>query len=948
MTALHTETASYPNHTETDVKNETGSALKLEEFAAKVENECVTGTAIDFDSFESAIETVEGIEVTALNDATAPVHDATKTATCPSYLCPRHYEELLSSGISQTIIEKNFRTINDSREVDRVLNRNTKRRTKHSDHLVPCWEVTGLDPLGWERTEDGVQIKPDNPEHDENGKPKKYIGATGYDTAPLFLETDDIDHWEKVLKNVSIPLFITEGAKKAGSGLSISLATISLPGVSTCRKMGRLHRNLEVFCKFGRTVYLCFDNDAMTKKPVIQALLAMGREISAKGAKVMVVVLPPGEAKGMDDFIYEHGEEEFKKLVDDALTIEEWRKRLEDQWAREASGANDSSRKVVIEKADIMGEKLTEEYRDKLIWNNEHKTWFLLGSSKPGIWGMVDDHVVETLIQANLQAKGIRGYGTDSYIVNIRKFISRNLCILKWQERQNCLPFEDGVVDIGTGKFEEHSPGNYLTWCLPRKYNNNVVSDWGSIRNWLSEAWTNPVDRETILCFFAASIQGRYDLQKFLYLVGTGGSGKGTLTRLLQVILGSRNTWAGKIENLADKNDCARLVGKRLAVFADQDKVTSGMQFFKNLTGGDYLPAKRLYKDGFDFLYEGLAIITANAPALLGAGSWIKRRAIVVNCNYQPEVERNLDAEFEPELAAFTRYLLSISNEQIDKVLKYDRPTSGAVTPAFWDMAQRQDSIAAWVEECIFFDERAFTQVGKNKDEWRDNAYNPEISTLFGSYHHYCRSTGLQGKSLNNFAPELEELCQKVLGYKFVVRDRNMSVRGFKGLRLRREVDSRVSDNLSHSILYDNPNVNHHDDHHDDLEVLLNKDYDNHDNQLEKKDFDKFEDSGVSEIITKVEITQTIEIGCHGCHPIDQEDHSASVFRHDDLGALRSSHFEHDNRGETLPTDTAATTTDTDAANASVAIVAQGILMSLWQQITANWDNEEQGSNAIL
>ena len=250
MTAQHTETASYPNHIDTDVKNETGSALKLSEFAEKVENECVTGSGIDFDSFESAIEIVEDIEVTALNDATAPVHEApndTISPTCPSYLCPRHYEELLSSGISQTIIEKNFRTIYDSREVDRVLNRNTKRRTKHSDHLVPCWEVTGLDPLGWERTEDGVQIKPDNPECDENGKPKKYIGATGYDTAPLFLETDDIDHWEKVLKNVSIPLFITEGAKKAAAGLSISLATISLPGVSTCRKMGHLHKILKHF-----------------------------------------------------------------------------------------------------------------------------------------------------------------------------------------------------------------------------------------------------------------------------------------------------------------------------------------------------------------------------------------------------------------------------------------------------------------------------------------------------------------------------------------------------------------------------------------------------------------------------------------------------------------------------------------------------------------------------
>ncbi len=134
----------------------------------------------------------------------------------------------------------------------------------------------------------------------------------------------------------------------------------------------------------------------------------------------------------------------------------------------------------------------------------------------------------------------------------------------------------------------------------------------------------------------------------------------------------------------------------------------------------------------------------------------------------------------------------------------HNRPTSKAVTPAFWDIAQCQDSIAAWIEECVIFDERAFTQVGKNKDEWIGKDYNPDASTLFGSYHNYCRGTGLQGKSLNNFAPELEELCQKVLDYKFVVRDRfGSGVRGFRGLRLCRETEPRVCDNLQTSP--DNP-----------------------------------------------------------------------------------------------------------------------------------------------
>jgi predicted P-loop ATPase len=270
----------------------------------------------------------------------------TETPTRPDYIDHDHWEEFLASAIKPSIIDKNFRSIHDSREVDRLLNRNAKRRTKHSDHLVPCWSVTGLDPLGWERTEDGVQIKPDTPEVDEKGKAQKYLGATGYDAAPLFLETDDIDYWDKVRRDLTIPLLITEGAKKAAAGLSIDRATVSVPGVSTCRKLGRLHRHLEVFCKFGRTTYLCFDNDTMQKKQVQHALLSLARDVAAKGAKVMVVMLPPGEAKGMDDYIAMHGKEAFNKLVENALTIEEWRKQLEAQWQRETAEKGDDQETI--------------------------------------------------------------------------------------------------------------------------------------------------------------------------------------------------------------------------------------------------------------------------------------------------------------------------------------------------------------------------------------------------------------------------------------------------------------------------------------------------------------------------------------------------------------------------------------------------------------------------
>lgn len=695
---------------------------------------------------------------------------------------------------------------------------------------------------------------------------------------------EDVDFWAWVKANPELIITITEGGKKALSLLSRGYIAIALygcnGGVLTKDALGeklantQLIPDLEGFACEDRAFVLAFDQDEKpaTKRIVGAAVKKLKQCLLAAGC-ASTDAKWKGSAKGVDDLVtLNGGGEAWDSCYAEAI------KKLEVQFGPDnptSDGEPRRSGKPPLE--DIIGFEIAETYKEKLVWNNNYKTWLFYEHFQPGIWHCVDNHFVETLIQTTLAARNIRGWGSDSYIVNIRKFISRKLVVFDWEERTNCLPFEDGLVDNVTGKFEEHSPGNHLTWCLPRKYNSPTITDWGNIRNWLSEAW-NPADVMIILCFFAAVIRGRCDLQKFLYLVGTGGSGKGTLTRLLQNILGEKNFWAGKIENLADKNDCARLVGKRLAVFADQDRVTSGLQFFKNLTGGDYLPAKQLYKDGFDFLFTGLALITANAPALFGAGSWMKRRGIVVNCNYQPSVQRNLDAEFKPELAAFTRYLLSISDEEIDQVLVHNRPTSGAVNHAYWDVAQRQDSITAWIEECVVFDERAFTQVGKNKDEWTGGNYNPDISTLFGSYHNYCRGAGLQGKALNNFSPELEELCQKVLGYKFVMRDRSMSVRGFKGLRLRRESDPRLSDSLCQPTTDPTPTPSQPTI---DPKLLQDKDSVNLDNNKSKNISSTDLENNFENSNSKSESVESFPKGSHNGHSNPQDDAVVVVSGHD-------------------------------------------------------------------
>ncbi len=669
------------------------------------------------------------------------------------------------------------------------------------------------------------QLRPDKPWGGKPGqKAPKYRTARGDEyTALLPKHPTDKNYWLDIetLKqrcysiNGHPMLVVTEGGFKAISLCSNSIPAIALLGVEMGLTPAKddpqgkryLVPELEKFARLEFGFILGFDADTYSKKPVKQALIKLARQLQK--FNVPVYSLPEWseeEGKGIDDYIQKKGIEAFREeLLSQAISFEDW----EDEYGSDAFEKKSSK----PPKPDIVGKEIAEKYRNTWIYCDELRTWLAYSLETEGIWTLVSEQYLAAEVDAILDARNIEGYGTNSYINNIIGSLKRKLFLRKWTEKSSTewLPFQNGVLELATGKLHPHSPGFRFTWQLPRDYV-IVESGWKAIDNWLTEATQgNQEYKELLICFAAGVLRGRNDLQKFLHLIGGGGSGKSTFTTLLTALIGEENTATLNLSDLEDKHEIARIFGKRLVVLPDQDKAAKKMSNFKRLTGQDRLSGRRLFENGFEFIFGGLTVVTSNFPIFhTNVGSWLTRRVKMIPFNYQcpAHKKRDLMKEFEPELGAFTSYLLSIPEKEIENVL--NGLGKEGLSATVWEAQMRSDGMAAWVNDHLIQDCLAKTKIGSNSKEWRDEEYDATRSTLYGSYVWYCQQTNRSAKSPQNFSAELLELTTRILGWKAEkgrVKLGGTSVRVIKGLRLRSPGDDRptVEEFLEGDRQGDNP-----------------------------------------------------------------------------------------------------------------------------------------------
>lgn len=227
-----------------------------------------------------------------------------------SGLFPQHAELLRASAVPPEVARaRQYRSVDTKARLEALHFGPAQRLVPGL--LVPLHDADGRCV--------GFQYRPDEPRTSANGRPVKY------ETPPKQPNRLDVPPGVgPLLGDPAVPLWVTEGARKADAAAALGIACVSLSGVWNWRTTNSDGGKVALpdwqdVALNGRRVVLAFDSDSRSNPSVGKALDALAGYLTSKGATVGVCSLPNGTdgKTGLDDYLAAgHDRDDLEQLVE--------------------------------------------------------------------------------------------------------------------------------------------------------------------------------------------------------------------------------------------------------------------------------------------------------------------------------------------------------------------------------------------------------------------------------------------------------------------------------------------------------------------------------------------------------------------------------------------------------------------------------------------------------
>ena len=454
-----------------------------------------------------------------------------------------------------------------------------------------------------------------------------------------------------------------------------------------------------------------------------------------------------------------------------------------------------------------IAEYLAEKYQSSLAWNTDLQEWYYYGSVTPGIWSKGSTERIGRLVKSEIgaiaheiaRASSKKPTYTISFVNGVTALLKFDLEVDKWNEAEGLLPLLNGVLDLESKKLLPHSPDNKLTWCLPYKY--NTLATCEPIQEWLLTMCGGDRDLVQLMrAYLLGIVRGRTDWQKYLELVGAGGTGKSTFTRLATALVGQDNVHTTTLKKLEkSKFETASIAGKRLVLINDSERYAGEVGKLKNLTGQDTLPFEVKFKQSRGgFTPSALVIVTTN-EVIQSADytSGLQRRRISIPMFNQIKSDRQKNliehkngkmyGDFLPYIPGLLNWVLDMDEDTATSIVKnYEAKVPSLLAMKAKTLVET-NPIADWLDNFIVYDATAKTNVGvakRDKDGSSPFWYLDTEKWLYPNYCEYCHNSGTKAVSLRRFVNLLSDLGKNQLGLD-IRKERDRFGSYFVGLKIR-------------------------------------------------------------------------------------------------------------------------------------------------------------------
>jgi len=349
----------------------------------------------------------------------------------------------------------------------------------------------------------------------------------------------------------------------------------------------------------------------------------------------------------------------------------------------------------------------------------------------------------------------------------------------KLDSNTNLLCFNNGVYDLDVQEFREGRPEDYVSFTTGVNYEpydpDNHLN--GEIMEFLSKVLPNDGVREFVMLVLSSVLCGVTKNEWFHIWTGSGSNGKSKLIELFEKSIGNYSCKFNvslltqkRIGSNQTNSEIVRAKGKRFAVLqepGENEKLNVGIM--KELTGGDTIIARGLFKEPIEFKPQFKMVLTCNhlpqVPAEDG-GTWRRIRLVEFTSKFcdnptkenEFKVDTELSARFDTWKEAFLSMLImyfkqySINGiKEPEEVLKCTR-----------EYQRANDHMSDFIDHILVEDVAGFVT----------------IQELFSEYKTWAREDNLNAKLMNrkDFEIYLEKNFAKIVQIQ--------GKKGFKGYKI--------------------------------------------------------------------------------------------------------------------------------------------------------------------